>query len=214
MPPWRTAALIRPALRPLSRATIASASSADWRCWASKSAGTYWASITGVVGNTFKSRTEPPDAFASDTAVSIADLARSVSARSTGTRIFLNIVLPLICRRRDRARGDVTVKPARAVVDSTPLFHREIDHRECGGREFLPQPFAQFDIARGNQQLGHLLQSRIVADHEQRALRIILGPDNRQDDLRRRRLEALVKGGFHLGGPLRRNLRPGLMGAA
>src|SRR5713101_5595556 len=73
---------------------IVRASSADWRCWASKSDGTYFASITGVIGNTFMSRTAPPDAFASDTAVSIADLARSVSARSTGTRIFLNIVLP------------------------------------------------------------------------------------------------------------------------
>src|SRR5262249_62254763 len=77
---------------------MTSASSADWRCWASKSGGTYSASIDGVVGNTFKSRTEPPDALASDTAVSIADLARSVSARSTGTRIFLNIVPPPVQR--------------------------------------------------------------------------------------------------------------------
>src|SRR5260370_7133756 len=77
---------------------IVSASSADWRCWASKSDGTYLATITGVIGNTFRSRTAPPDALASDTAVSIADLARSVSARSTGTKIFLNIVAPLVRR--------------------------------------------------------------------------------------------------------------------
>src|SRR5215467_3008438 len=151
MPPWRTDALIWPELRPLSLAMIANASSADWRCWASKSGGTYSASITDVVGNTFNSRTEPPDAVASETAVSIADLARSVSARSTGTRIALNIVLPLIRRRRNRARSDVTVKPARAVVDAAPLIHREINHRECGCREFLPQPLTQFDIASSDQ---------------------------------------------------------------
>jgi len=56
---------------------------------------TYSASIDGVGGSTFSSRTMPRDAFASDTAVSIADLARSVSERSTGTRIFLNIVHPV-----------------------------------------------------------------------------------------------------------------------
>ena len=40
---------------------MASASSADLRCCTSKSGGTYSASITGVIGSTLTSRTEPPD---------------------------------------------------------------------------------------------------------------------------------------------------------
>src|SRR5258708_40051493 len=153
---------------------IVSASSADWRCWASKSDGTYFASMTGVIGNTFMSRPAPPDALASDTAVSIADLARSVSARSTGTRIFLNIVAPLACRGRDRARCDVAVKPARALMDAAPFVDREVDYGERGGLEFLSQPFAQFHIAGGYQQLGRFLQAGVVADHQQRACCIVL----------------------------------------
>src|SRR5258708_2561946 len=153
---------------------IVSASSADWRCWASKSDGTYFASMTGVIGNTFMSRTAPPDALASDTAVSIADLARSVSARSTGTRIFLNIVVPSIRRGRDRARGDVAVKPAGTSRDATPFVDREINRGERGGRNFLPRPFAQSDTARRYQQLGRFLQAGVVADQEQRACCIVL----------------------------------------
>src|SRR5580692_10685189 len=168
MPPWRTAVLMRPASSPLSLAMMVRASAADCCCWASKSGGTYSASITGVVGSTLSSRTDPPDAFASETAVSIAAFARSVSARSTGTRICLNIVLPLrmppkclrelIRFRRDRARGDVTVEPAGTAVDAAPAVGREIDHRERAGREFLPQPLAQRDIARRDEKLGGLLQ--------------------------------------------------------
>src|SRR5215470_4073649 len=181
MPPWRTVALIWPALRPLSLAMIVNASSADWRCWASKSDGTYLASIAGVIGRTLRSRTAPRDALASDTAVSIADLARSVSARSTGTKIFLNMQFPpsLVRRRRDRARRNVTVKPARALMDAIPFVDREIDHGERGGREFLSQPFAQFHVAGRYQQLGRFLQAGVVTDDKQRARRIVLGSDDR-----------------------------------
>jgi hypothetical protein len=44
---------------PDSFATMASASSEVARCWASKSAGTYSASITGVIGMTLSRRTAP-----------------------------------------------------------------------------------------------------------------------------------------------------------
>ena len=46
---------------PLSCASLATDSSAVWRCWVSKSAGTYSASITGVIGKTLTIRTMPPD---------------------------------------------------------------------------------------------------------------------------------------------------------
>ena len=46
--------------KPLSLQMMASASSADLRCCASKSGGTYSASITGVSGNTLTSRIELP----------------------------------------------------------------------------------------------------------------------------------------------------------
>ena len=45
------------------------------------------ASITGVIGITLTSRTVPPDVFDNDAAVSMAGSARSVSARSIGTRM-------------------------------------------------------------------------------------------------------------------------------
>jgi hypothetical protein len=91
MPPCRTAAEMRDASMPDSLATIASASSEVARCWASKSDGTYSASITGVIGKTLSSRTEPFQVCDRVAAVAIAGLARSVSARSIGTRIDLNI---------------------------------------------------------------------------------------------------------------------------
>src|SRR5580704_5131514 len=95
MPPWRTTLEMRAGSMPDSRATIASASSEVCRCWVSKSAGTYSASITGVIGSTLSSRTAPLQVFDSVAAVAIAGFARSVSARSIGTRIELNICASL-----------------------------------------------------------------------------------------------------------------------
>src|SRR5258707_12555990 len=95
MPPCRTTLEIRCGSMPDSRATMASASSEVWRCWASKSAGTYSASITGVIGNTLRRRTAPLQVCDSVAAVAIAGFARSVSARSIGTRIELNICASL-----------------------------------------------------------------------------------------------------------------------
>jgi len=57
----------------------------------SKSAGTYSASITGVIGSTLTRRTLPLQVCDSVAAVAIAGFARSVSARSSGTRMDLNI---------------------------------------------------------------------------------------------------------------------------
>src|SRR6201996_7119321 len=91
MPPWRTTLEMCAASMPDSRATMASASSEVWRCCSSKSAGTYSASITGGIGSTLSSRTAPLQVFDSVAAVAIAGFARSVSARSIGTRMELNI---------------------------------------------------------------------------------------------------------------------------
>src|SRR5262249_1582 len=76
-----------------------SASSADLRCCTSKSGGTYSANITGVMASTLTRRTNPPDLRAISIAALIAGLARSVSARSTGTRIFLYMTAPLFSLR-------------------------------------------------------------------------------------------------------------------
>ena len=57
----------------------------------SKSGGTYSASITGVICSTFSSLTVPLEPCDSAAAVAIAGFARSVSARSIGTRMDLNI---------------------------------------------------------------------------------------------------------------------------
>src|SRR3954447_13275186 len=82
---------MRGASMPDSRATMVSASSEVARCWVSKSAGTYSASITGVIGSTLSRRAEPLQVCDSVAAVAIAGFARSVSARSIGTRMDLNI---------------------------------------------------------------------------------------------------------------------------
>src|ERR1700682_2924523 len=95
MPPCRPTLEMRGASMPDSRATMASASSEAWRCWVSKSAGTYSASITGVIGNTFSRRTVPLQVCDSVAAVAIAGFARSVSERSIGTRMDLNICASL-----------------------------------------------------------------------------------------------------------------------
>src|ERR1700716_1021632 len=91
MPPCRTTLEIRAGSMPDSRATMVSASSEVWRCWVSKSAGTYSASITGVIGSTLSRRTMPLQVCDSVAAVAIAGFAKSASAKSIGTRMDLNI---------------------------------------------------------------------------------------------------------------------------
>ena len=89
IPPCRTIDEMRAESSLVSLQMIASASSADLRCCASKSGGTYSASITGVSGNTLMSRTVPVDRPAIIMAVSTAGLARSGSLRSIGTSMCL-----------------------------------------------------------------------------------------------------------------------------
>src|SRR3981189_2734013 len=146
MPPWRTTLEMRDASMPDSRATMASASSEVWRCWVSKSAGTYSASITGVIGNTLRSRTDPLQVCDSVAAVAIAGLARSVSAKSIGTRMELNICASVAGANKPKikvaaggpclfARGllqqlwaDKQHEPSAAECHLGPIVDREIEY--------------------------------------------------------------------------------------
>src|ERR1043166_5128223 len=175
MPPWRTFQLTWRASSPHSWAMIDSASSADWRCCASKSGGTYSASITGVIGSTLSRRTLPPEARTREMAVSIEGLASSVSARSTGTRICLNMCRSplrlspaLIGRGLQHARHHETLEPPRAGVQLRPVGNGEIDHHQPTGRQLLAQALAILEVARRDELGGGLLQARIVPDDEQR----------------------------------------------
>src|SRR6266550_1851006 len=153
MPPWRTTLEMRDASMPDSRATMASASSEVWRCWMSKSAGTYSASITGVIGNTFRRRTVPLQVCDSVAAVAIAGFARSVSDRSSGTRMDLNICASRLgsqpsikCSSGDEADGlrllaggllqplwtDEQHQPSAAKRHVVPVVDRKVQHGKPG----------------------------------------------------------------------------------
>src|SRR5664279_5393354 len=123
MPPWRTTVEMRAASMPDSRATMASASSEVWRCWVSKSAGTYSASITGVIGSTLRSRTAPLQVCDSVAAVAIAGFARSVSARSIGTRMDWNICAS-VCRRYGSTARIARFQHSQFALLTRPLSQR------------------------------------------------------------------------------------------
>src|SRR6516162_5317977 len=121
MPPWRTVDDTRAEGKPVSLTTIASASSAAFLCCTSKSGGTYSASITGVSGSTLTKRIMPSDGPAIINAVATAGLARSGSARSIGTRIFLYMapshsltwfsdILPRLPADREWGAADAAVR--------------------------------------------------------------------------------------------------------
>src|SRR5438445_12782180 len=132
-----------------SRATMTSASSEVWRCWVSKSAGTYSASITGVIGNTFRRRTAPLQVCDSVAAVAIAGFARSVPARSIGTRMDLNISRPpgqTYHRSSGWRRGlsllqklwaDKQHEPSAAECHVVPVVDGEVEHRKSRCRQIV-----------------------------------------------------------------------------
>src|ERR1700751_1444790 len=180
MPPWPTTVEIREASMPDSRATMASASSEVWRCWASKSAGTYSASITGVIGNTLSRRTVPFQFCDRVAAVAIAGLARSVSARSIGTRIELNICASLegslaeLSQLRllaqsllDQLRTDKEHQAAAAESHFGPVLGRKIEHGKSRGRQIVRQCLAAGLIAAADQRQRQLVHAGIVADQHQ-----------------------------------------------
>src|SRR6202035_1622713 len=140
---------------PVSLATMAIASSAEARCCASKSGGTYSASITGVIGKTLTRRIEPFDSFAIIKAVAMAGLANSTSARSIGTRMRRYMSHPfrktLIRRRGDQLRRDEALQPAGVAMHFRPVVEGEIDDDKPRGRQFLRHPLARVDVARCDQ---------------------------------------------------------------
>src|ERR1700758_741679 len=187
MPPWRTTLEMRSASMPDSRATIASASSEVCRCWVSKSGGTYSASITGVIGNTFRRRTEPFQVLDSVAAVAIAGFARSVSARSSGTRMELNICASLFSinptptdgRRQGYAsalvvgtllqqfRAEKLHQPSAAECHIGPIVDRKIEYGKARGWKIVGERLASSSIAAAGKRDGQLMHARIVADDHQ-----------------------------------------------
>src|SRR4029079_4138241 len=184
MPPCRTAVEMRRRSMPDSLATMASASSEVCRCWVSKSAGTYSASITGVIGNTLRSRTEPFQVCESVAAVAIAGLARSVSARSSGTRMDLNICALHVdfqsnmffrgAVRSSLARcllqqlgGDEQHQPSAPKSHISPVADVEVENGKARGRQIVDERVAPCSIAATGKRERQLMHSRIVPDQHQ-----------------------------------------------
>src|ERR1700761_3065934 len=178
MPPWRTTLDIRAASMPNSRATMASASSEVWRCWVSKSAGTYSASITGVIGSTFKRRTAPLQVCDSVAAVAIAGLARSVSARSIGTRMELNICASpvsiltriaalVVGRLLQQLWTDELHQLPATECHVVPVIGLEVEDDQPRGRQIVQQRLARGLVAAAGERECHLVHSGIVADQQQ-----------------------------------------------
>src|ERR1700704_3413095 len=211
MPPWRTADETRPASSPVSRATIANASSADLRCCASKSGGTYSASITGVNGMILISRMVPPDCSTIITAVAIAGLASSGSVRSTGTSICLYMAAILSQQDSEPLQGCSCDHGtfARRCEPGRRSHQRLIPCRNeqawgdkrreapAAGGELAPivvgkidhddasrrQSFVESMRPAREQVSCHIIQAWIMADHQQGGYGPIRGLDRGQDGL-------------------------------
>src|SRR5580658_9411534 len=161
---------------PTSLATMAIASSAEARCCASKSGGTYSASITGVVGKTLTRRRTPLDSFAIIRAVAMAGLASSTSARSIGTRMRLYMACPFSCpfscrlvrllvrRGGDQPRRDEALQAPAVPMQTRPVVEGKIDDDEARGRQFLRHSLARVDVARRDQRHRDIVQAGIMAD--------------------------------------------------
>src|SRR4051812_46006294 len=172
MPPCRTAVVIRAASIPDSFATIASASSDALRCSASKSAGTYSASITGVIGCTLSRRTWPFQVCDSVAAVAMAGFARSVSARSIGTSIDLNIrasrvLASIVQRLLQQSRAGEAHEVAAAERDLVPIVDRKIQDDQSAGRQIVLECFPGRGVAVAGEHQCQLVHAGIVADQHQ-----------------------------------------------
>src|SRR5882672_2752148 len=187
MPPWRTTLEMREASMPDSRATMASASSEVRRCWRSKSAGTYSASITGVIGNTLRRRTVPLQVCDSVAAVAIAGFARSVSARSSGTRMDLNICASVseanVAQNQvlkpslgDAAQvlgllqqlwADEQCQPSAAERHVVPVVARKVEHGKPRCRQIVGERLASGGVAAAGQRQRQFMHSGIVRDQHQ-----------------------------------------------
>src|SRR5580704_6894245 len=167
---------------------MAIASSAEARCCASKSGGTYSASITGVVGKTLTRRSEPLDSFAIIRAVAMAGLASSTSARSIGTRmrrymccpLFLPLVRLLVGRSSDQPRCDEALEAPAVQMQARPVVEGKIDDDKARGRQFLRHPLARVDVARRDQCRRDVVQAGIMADDDKTVRAACLADDLEQ----------------------------------
>src|ERR1700685_3498042 len=214
--PCSTALEILSGASPVSLATMAIASSAEARCCASKSGGTYSASITGVVGRTLTRRSEPLDSFAIIRAVAMAGLASSTSARSIGTRMRRYMAGPLvkllIGGGRDQPRRDEALQAPAVQMQARPVVEGKIDDDEARGRQFLRHPLARVDVARRDHSRRDVVQAGIMADDDKtvRAARLA---DDLEQRLGRGVVDALFVSEPRLLGEGRRHQRPGFLGA-
>lgn len=48
-----------------------------------------------------------------------------------------------------------------------PVVEGEVDDHQTASRHFLPEAFADFDVARGDKQQSHRVQAGIVAHDEE-----------------------------------------------
>src|SRR5580700_3369958 len=204
---------------PVSLATMAIASSAETRCCASKSGGTYSASITGVVGRTLTRRSEPFDSFAIIRAVAMAGFASSTSARSIGTRIrrymfsplFLPLVRLLVRRSSDQPRRDEALQTSGMRMQARPVVEGQIDDDEARGRQFLRHPLARVDVARRDQLHRDIVQAGIMADDDQ-TVRTARLADDLEQGLGRGIVDALFVDQPRRLGKGWRHQRPGFLG--
>src|SRR5580704_7372865 len=204
---------------PISLATMAIASSAEARCCASKSGGTYSASITGVVGNTLTRRTAPSDSLAIIKAEAMAGFASSTSARSIGTRmrrymscpLFLPLVRLSVRRGGDQLRRDEALQPSGVAMHFRPVVEGEIDDDEARGRQFFRHPLARVDFARRDQLRRDVVQARIMADDEQ-AMRASRPADDLDQNLGGGVVDALFVEEPRRLGKGRSRQRPGFLG--
>src|SRR5437762_3993945 len=207
MPPWRTIDDTRDGPSSVSLQMMASASSADLRCCASKSGGTYSASITGVSGSTLTSRTVAFDGPAIITAVVTAGLARSGSVRSIGTRMCLYMAPSSPSRTPTmrpycHVRGDsVTILfvafLGQAALAPAPIFATSVGRRPqrargheslepaAVGMELAPILAGEIDHgeARGRETLAQAFARLDIAGGDQDARDLVqarIVPDHHQ----------------------------------
>src|SRR5580704_16882282 len=211
--PCSTTAEILSGPSPVSLATMAIASSAEARCCASKSGGTYSASIAGVVGNTLTRRMAPSDSLAIIKAEAMAGLASSTSARSIGTRMRLYMCCPVLIRcGGDQLRRDEALQPAGVAMQFRPIVEGEIDDDEARGRQYLRHPFARVDVARRDQLHRDVVQAGIVADDDKTMRAARLAYDF-QERLGCSIVDALFVAEPRRLGKRRRRQRPGFLSA-
>src|SRR6185312_17369207 len=97
-----------------------------------------------------------------------------------GAGVLASVRRGLQCLRRDEA-----LQPAGPRMQLAPVVDGEMDDDEAGGRQVLAQSLAHLDVARSDQRQHHLVQARIVANHQQSMRNVGRALDDGEDGVRR-----------------------------